>query len=140
MRQTLLVGVVVLIACLGFAAMPAAGYNGAQNDTMDDWDWEWWGFAGLGIFFCFIPLAIFIIGIAIAVWVYRDAERRGESGALWLIINILAPIIGLIIWLIVRPDAGEKKRKEPGGRYCPECGRGIPPDAQVCPYCGATLK
>ncbi|MEM3562973.1 MAG: hypothetical protein QXS27_09365 [Candidatus Jordarchaeaceae archaeon] len=43
-----------------------------------------------------------IIAIAIAVWVYRDAESRGENGALWLIIVLLLGIIGLIIYLIVR--------------------------------------
>ncbi|MEM3587479.1 MAG: hypothetical protein QXO71_09185, partial [Candidatus Jordarchaeaceae archaeon] len=40
-----------------------------------------------------------IIGILIAIWVYRDAESRGENGALWLIIVILTGIIGLIIYL-----------------------------------------
>lgn len=135
MPQKLLVAILLLTICLGLISMQAAG----QNDTDDEWDWEWWGFAGLGII-CFIPLAIFIIGIAIAVWVYRDAEKRGESGALWLIINILAPIVGLIIWLIVRPEIGEKKEEQGGERYCPDCGRSIPFDAKVCPYCGTTFE
>ena len=55
-----------------------------------------------------IPIAFFavwiIIAILIAVWVYRDAEKRGESGALWLIIVLITGIIGLIIWLIIRRD------------------------------------
>ena len=54
-----------------------------------------------------IPMIIFIIvwfviGIAIAIWVYKDAEAKGENGVLWLIVCILLGIIGLIIWLIVR--------------------------------------
>jgi len=48
-------------------------------------------------------LVLFIIGILIAVWVYRDAEKRGKSGVLWLIVVILLNIVGVIIWLIVRP-------------------------------------
>jgi membrane protease YdiL (CAAX protease family) len=48
-------------------------------------------------------LVWFIIAILIAVWVYRDAEKRGKSGVLWLIVVILLGIIGIIIWLIVRP-------------------------------------
>lgn len=136
MRQKLLTGIILLTLCLGLLSMQAA----AQNDTEDEWDWEWWGFAGLGVFICFIPIAIVIIAIAISIWVYRDAERRGESGALWLIINILAPIIGLIIWLIVRPDVGAKKQEQTGDRHCPACGRAIPFDAKVCPYCGRTFE
>jgi TctA family transporter len=46
----------------------------------------------------------FIIAILIAVWVYRDAEKRGESGVLWLIVVLITGIIGLIIWLIIRRD------------------------------------
>ena len=44
----------------------------------------------------------FIIAILIAVWVYKDAEAKGESGVLWLIIVLITGIIGLIIWLIIR--------------------------------------
>jgi hypothetical protein len=55
-----------------------------------------------------IPIAFFavwiIIAILIAVWVYRDAEKHGESGVLWLIIVLITGIIGLIIWLIIRRD------------------------------------
>jgi len=51
----------------------------------------------------------FVVAILIAVWVYRDAEKRGESGALWLIIVLITGIIGLIIWLIIRRDKPEIK-------------------------------
>jgi len=55
-----------------------------------------------GLFFLAPLIVWFIIAILIAVWVYKDAEKRGESGVLWLIIAIILGIIGLIIWLIVR--------------------------------------
>ena len=29
--------------------------------------------------------------------------------------------------------------KEDMSRFCPSCGRNIPPDARVCPYCSKTL-
>jgi hypothetical protein len=45
----------------------------------------------------------FIIWILVGIWVYRDAEKRGTSGVLWLIVVILLGIIGLIIYLILRP-------------------------------------
>ena len=62
---------------------------------------EWLGF---GLFICLIPLVWFIVGILLCIWVYRDAERRGMNGVLWLIIVLIAGIIGLIIYLIVRKD------------------------------------
>ncbi len=76
---------------------------------------------------------------------YRDAEKRGKSGALWLIIGLLFGIIGLIIWLIVRPPEPsfyEKKAadEEKKDRICPSCGRSIPFDAKVCPYCGKNFE
>lgn len=45
-----------------------------------------------------------IIAVLLCVWVYRDAKTRGENAALWLIIVLIAGIIGLIVWLIVRPN------------------------------------
>ena len=66
---------------------------------------------GIGILALMIAIAViwFVVAILIAVWVYRDAEKRGESGALWLIIVLVTGIIGLIIWLIVRGDKPVKE-------------------------------
>ena len=61
-------------------------------------------FLGLGAAICAVGLAWLIIWILVAVWVYRDAESRGASGILWLIVVILLGLIGLIIYLIVRPS------------------------------------
>lgn len=80
----------------------------------------------------------FVIWIVIAIWVYKDAERRGKNGALWLIITILLGIIGIIIWLIVRPPIEEEEKKSE--RHCPGCGRPIPMDARICPYCGKKFE
>ena len=107
----------------------------------------------------------FIVFIAIAIWVYKDAEKRGSSGALWLIIVILLGIIGIIIWLIVRPPIGGHPQQQQyyqpppqqqytpqpppqqqapppqqTGRFCTNCGKPIPQDAQVCPYCGKDYR
>jgi len=61
---------------------------------------------GFGILALIIGISVgwFVVAILIAVWVYRDAEKRGENGALWLIIVLITGIIGLIIWLIIRGD------------------------------------
>jgi len=55
----------------------------------------------MGAIFMLAPL---IINILIAIYMYKDANKRGESGVLWGIIGFFLSIIGLIIWLIVRKD------------------------------------
>lgn len=55
---------------------------------------------GIGIVGVLIPLAIVI---AIAVWMYKDAQKRGDQNAiLWLIVGLVFPLIGLIVYLIIR--------------------------------------
>ena len=55
----------------------------------------------------FIYLLLFIIAILIAVWVYKDAKKRypedSSAPILWLLVVLLTGLIGLIIYLIVRP-------------------------------------
>ena len=83
----------------------------AQDEL--DLPWGLGGLLGLSIIMLvliclLIPL---IIAILIAVWIYKDAEKRGKSGAVWVLILIVAAlflnfigVIGVIIlWLIVRP-------------------------------------
>jgi len=63
---------------------------------------------GFCIAFVLIPT---IVSILIAVWMYQDAEKRDESGILWLIVGLLLNLIGLILWLVVRPSMEEVERK-----------------------------
>ncbi|MFX1521688.1 MAG: zinc ribbon domain-containing protein [Promethearchaeota archaeon] len=108
--------------------------------------------------FFIIPFmaVIFIVAILLAVWVYRDAEKRGESGILWLIIVLITGIIGLIIWLIVRGDkpviSSEPTTKVPpppqtvqttqitDSQFCPNCGAKVQPNSVFCANCGASLE
>jgi predicted nucleic acid-binding Zn ribbon protein len=90
---------------------------------------------GMAVVTCAIfAIVWFIIWILVAIWVYKDAEKRGKNGILWLIIVILLGLIGLIIYLVVR---GEKTKPS---RNCPNCGRAIPEDARTCPYCGKKFE
>lgn len=134
-----------------FIAFVATVAVNAQDPYAYDWteeDAEALAFLGLGLL-C-IPAAWFIIAILIAIWVYRDAERRGSSGVLWLVIVFFTGIIGLIIWLVVRAPIGGNQPVSTGTtpppaapgteRRCPNCGRVIPDDARVCPYCGKNFE
>ena len=67
---------------------------------------------GLGILICCVFFLIpLIIAILLCIWIYKDAEKRGKEGILWLILLILAsifiPIIGtiivIVVWLLIRP-------------------------------------
>jgi len=99
--------------------------------------YDWWIFSGL----CFFWVIIwFIIWIFVAIWVYKDAEKRGSNGILWLILVLLLGIIAIIIWLVIRPPIGGAKKTIDSDRRCPNCGRVIPMDARVCPYCGKKFE
>jgi len=92
------------------------GGNGTTNETDDggdDLDLPLLGAMGLMIVLMCCGIII-LIDILIMVWVYKDANRRGESGAKWLIIVLITGILGLIIWLLVRPKAFQ-----PGARGYP---------------------
>lgn len=138
----------IALACVVLSIAISTGATAA-----DDYDWESWDETGadegllgglmcLSGAACILPVIMFIIWIVLAIWVYKDAEKRGKSGALWLIIVIITGIIGLIIWLVIRPPIGGEPGQNPAGadRRCPSCGRQIPVDAQVCPYCGNDFK
>lgn len=74
---------------------------------------EWWLLGGLGLIFCLIPIVWFVIAILLCIWVYRDAESRGMNGVLWLIIVLIAGIIGLIIYLVVRKEKAPSQAPPP---------------------------
>lgn len=57
-----------------------------------------------GLFVGVIALILLVIQIGVLIWVYTDAERRGKSGCLvMLLVFFLAFPAGLIAWLIFRP-------------------------------------
>ena len=61
---------------------------------------------------CAIVVGSLILSAIIGIWVYRDAESRGMSGVLWLLIVLVVSLVGLVIYLIVR---GSHPVRPPGG-------------------------
>lgn len=56
---------------------------------------------GCGILPCILGLAI---QLGLAFWVYKDATKRGMENALLLtIVTALTGLIGLLIYLLMRP-------------------------------------
>jgi len=53
----------------------------------------------VGIFFGLSMMLLFIISL---IWVYRDAQKRGKTGCLWLLIVFFTWPFGLIAYLLLR--------------------------------------
>jgi hypothetical protein len=65
-------------------------------------------------------------------WVYADARERGvPRAALWSFLVLVSLFLGLVVYLIARPEA-------PGALRCPECAREVNGGA-FCPHCGHDL-
>jgi hypothetical protein len=99
-------------------------------------------------FFPFIILLIvaslwFVAGILLCLWVYEDAKSRGMEGALWVLIVLVANVIGFIVYLMVR----EENRPRPlistqfgrQTRFCSNCGSEHALNAKFCSNCGRPI-
>ena len=75
-------------------------------------------------------VAVFVLNIALLVWVARDAKARGmDSAILWMLLVMFTGIIGLVIYLFVRPQGNMMQ--------CPNCQNKRLQASVKCPHCGA---
>ena len=128
--------------------------NGAEyNDPYYDDDTSYSSNSEDAMMVFMIILIAIIIGvivwIGVTYWAYRDATNRGQNGILWALVVFFGGIIGIIVWLVVRPPIGgnpyqqsnygldpfQKQGNYHNNRICPSCGKPIPFDARICPYC-----
>ena len=70
---------------------------------------ELFGFAIPMMFFIFLfsGVFLFILNIVTSIWAYRDALRKGKSKEYSLIVlvaTIFFPVVGLIIYILIRND------------------------------------
>jgi len=75
-------------------------------------------------------LFAFLIALAGASWVYSDARSRGINPAPWAILTFMALIIGLPLYLLLRPKGDMTE--------CPHCGKRRLESLGACPHCGNT--
>ena len=52
-----------------------------------------------GVCFALLMLGLYILSL---VWVYRDSEKRGKTGCLWLLIIFFTWPFGLIAYFLLR--------------------------------------
>lgn len=55
-------------------------------------------------------LGIVVVHILCAVWVYQDIRQRGCGSGLWIVIAILAGLLGTLVYAIVRLGDSEKRK------------------------------
>lgn len=51
-----------------------------------------------------IALIWLLIGLVASIWALSDASDRGKSGCLVFLLVFLGGPIGLIVWLLIRPE------------------------------------
>lgn len=92
-KNRIMLTLTTLLGLVSMAALPVA----AQTEALG-------GLMCLTGAMCVLPVIIIVIDILLCIWVYKDANKRGMNGVLWLIVVLVAGIIGLIIYLIIRRE------------------------------------
>lgn len=76
----------------------------------------------------FLAVAIAAMHVALLVWVARDAKARGMEGAVWVAIIFFTGLIGLIVYVLSRPEGNLVP--------CRACGNKRLQASALCPHCG----
>jgi hypothetical protein len=80
--------------------------------------------------FLFLPIVVVVLDILLLIWVARDAKARGlDNGILWMLLVFFTSFVGLIIYLLARPQGDLIE--------CPNCHNKRLQAAVRCPHCGA---
>jgi len=88
-----------------------------------------------------LPLLLLtVVWFSVVVWVYRDAERRDMSAALWALFVLVGNFIGLLIYLIVRNDELPGQLTTAVTESCSNCNKVVSKKYDFCPYCGTRMK
>ena len=96
--------------------------------SLDSWrDAE--GFSGV-----LAVVSLLWLWFLVPSWVYIDAQdRRLPKPLLWAFLVLVGNLVGLLVYLISRPDGSADLR-------CPHCGKKLNGGKAGCPYCGADLS
>lgn len=56
-------------------------------------------------------LLVLVVHILMAVWVYTDIRQRNCGSGIWIVIALLAGLLGTLVYAVVR--IGDNRKKEP---------------------------
>jgi RNA polymerase subunit RPABC4/transcription elongation factor Spt4 len=157
-KSIILVVVIVVLALLAFRSvfflMPFGVFPGISRHVGEvgpSISGFFHGFGAIGRFALFLlPVAFILLWGAVLIWVYRDAEMRGMSGILWLLLVLIGNVIGLLIYAIVRSETPVRRMGQGPAAdappsavppvACGSCGKPLAAGFEFCPYCGKNLK
>ena len=114
-KHLIVIGIIALLLAVGLSGC-VDNVNRAASDT------------GTCCVLGIIGLVFFIILIAYLLGGKKTVVQTQQSSP--------APIPAPIIIHKETPPPKREKEKSKPERRCPECGRVIPDDAEMCPYCG----
>jgi len=55
-------------------------------------------------------LLVMIVHILVAVWVYQDIRKRNAGSGIWIVIALLAGLLGVLVYAVVRIGDNDKKK------------------------------
>jgi hypothetical protein len=55
-------------------------------------------------------LLVLIVHILVTVWVYQDIRKRNAGSGIWIVIALLAGLLGVLVYAIVRIGDNDKKK------------------------------
>lgn len=82
------------------------------------------------VFLAALIISAIIGWMFLSLWVFRDARKRKLNPLPWTALILLTNVIGLVVYLTVRPKYVK----------CKNCGMEIPKVYVSCPHCGSTEK
>jgi RNA polymerase subunit RPABC4/transcription elongation factor Spt4 len=89
--------------------------------------------------------SLIFLWFLLPTWVYLDAKGRGmDAPVRWAVLTLASLVIGLVVYLILRPESGPREVCQNCGRtthsekFCPYCG--VPAVSEFCPQCGYPIR
>jgi hypothetical protein len=55
-------------------------------------------------------LLVLVVHILVAVWVYQDIRKRNAGSGIWIVIALLAGLLGVLVYAVVRIGDNDKRK------------------------------
>ncbi|MCI0499583.1 MAG: hypothetical protein L0Y36_07880 [Planctomycetales bacterium] len=59
-------------------------------------------------FWCMVMLVCAVVHVLAAVWVFQDIRARGAGSGLWIVIALLAGLMGVLVYAVIRIGDAKK--------------------------------